>query len=92
MVPRRKKALMNKKEINKSIVKEVRDRLAEAGISDKLDIFPVENTFTRRQRYWNDGYKNIFKIHMWDLNLLSREDCSKEIDRRIDLARKHFNI
>ena len=25
----------------------------------KLDVYPVENTFTRRPRFWNDGNVNL---------------------------------
>lgn len=83
---------MTKKERNIEIVDMARRKLSEAGISDKMDIFPVENVFTRRPRYWNDGEKNLFKVHMWDLNDMSETDCEKEIDNRIREARRHFDI
>lgn len=83
---------MTKKERNIEIVDMARRKLSEAGISDKMDIFPVENVFTRRPRYWNDGGKNLFKVHMWDLNDMSETDCEKEIDNRIREARRHFDI
>lgn len=83
---------MSKKEKNKKIIVEVRNRLAKAGISDRLEVFPVENTFTKRPRYWNNGETNLFKIHMWDLNSLDDEDCSAEIDQRISAARKYFKM
>lgn len=57
-----------------------------------MDVFPLENTCTRRPRYWNDGKKNIFKVHMWDVNALSEQECENEIDRRIEAARRHFGI
>ena len=56
---------MSKKERNNQIVAMTRKKLGDAGISDKMDIFPVENVCTRRPRYWNDGEKNLFKVHMW---------------------------
>lgn len=83
---------MSKKERNKQIVDMVRQKLSDAGIIDRLDIFPVENTFLRRPLYWNDGEKNLFKVHMWDINSLSDEDCEAEIDKRISEARHHFGI
>lgn len=83
---------MTKKERNIEIVDMARRKLSEAGISDKMDIFPVENVFTRRPRYWNDVGKNLFKVHMWDLNDMSETDCEKEIDNRIREARRHFDI
>lgn len=83
---------MSKKEKNKKIITEIRIRLEKAGISDRLDVFPVENTLTKRPRYWNNGEKNLFKIHMWDLNSLDADDCSVQIDERISVARKYFRI
>ena len=83
---------MSKKERNNQIVAMTRKKLGDAGISDKMDIFPVENVCTRRPRYWNDGEKNLFKVHMWDVNAMSEKDCEIEIDNRIKAARKHFGI
>ena len=83
---------MRKKERNEQIVALTRKKLGDAGILDKLDIFPVENVCTRRPRYWNDGEKNIFKVHMWDVNSLSEQECENEIDRRIEAARRYFGI
>lgn len=83
---------MQKKERNKQIVAFIRSKLNDAGISDRLDVFPLENTCTRRPLYWNDGEKNIFKVHMWDVNSLSEQECENEIDSRIEAARRHFGI
>ena len=83
---------MTKKEQNQKIVKRIREKLEKAGILDKLDVFPVENTCIGRPRYWNNGQKNLFKIHMWDLNALSENECEFEIDKRILEAREHFGI
>jgi hypothetical protein len=83
---------MSKKERNKKIISMTRKKLGAAGILDKMDIFPVENICTRRPRYWNDGEKNLFKVHMWDINAMSEQECEKEIDNRIMEARKHFGI
>lgn len=58
---------MTKKEIQNRIVAEARIKIAEAGLEQKLDIYPVTNTFTRRLRYWKDGNICYFKVHMWDL-------------------------
>jgi|GEM_PF-3449951 len=52
---------MSMKSKNQEIVKRIRAEIAQRGKFDKLDVFPVENTFTRRQRYWNDGIINLFK-------------------------------
>lgn len=83
---------MTKKERNKQIISMTRQKLTEAGIADKLDIFPVENTCTMRPRYWNDGEKNLFKVLMWDVNDMSESDCEKEMDNRIRAARKYFGV
>ena len=83
---------MLKKDRNKQIVALIRSKLNDAGISDRLDVFPIENPCTRRPRYWNDGKKNIFKVHMWDVNSLSEQECENEIDRRIEAARRYFGI
>ena len=92
MVPNGKGIIMNKTERNKQIIAITQKKLEDAGISDKMDIFPVENVFTRRPRYWNDGEKNLFKVHMWDVNTMSEKECEIEIDNRINAARKHFGI
>lgn len=83
---------MRKKERNEQIVALTRKKLSDAGILDKLDVFPVENVCTRRPRYWNDGEKNLFKVHMWDVNSLSEHECEDEIDNRIKDARCYFGI
>lgn len=83
---------MSKKEKNASIVKQVRDVIVQKGLAGKLDIFPVENTFTRRPRYWNDGNVNLFKVHMWDLNKLDGEQLSNEISERVNQAVKYFSL
>ena len=83
---------MRKKERNEQIVALTRKKLGDAAILDKLDIFPVENVCTRRPRYWNDGEKNLFKVHMWDINSLSEHECEDEIDNRIKAARCYFRI
>ena len=51
---------MTKTEVNNRIVAEARIKIAEAGLEQGLDIYPVTNTFTSRPRYWNDG--NIIAI------------------------------
>lgn len=43
---------MTKTEINAAIVAEARAKIKDLGLQGKLDIFPVENSFTRRPRYW----------------------------------------
>ena len=83
---------MSKKERNEQIVALARKKLSDAGILDKLDIFPVENVCTRRPHYWNDGEKRLFKVHMWDVNSLSEQECEDEIDNRIKHARYYFGI
>lgn len=84
--------MMTKRERNKQIIEMTRKKLGKVGVLDKLDIFPVENVYTRRPRYWNDGKTNLFKVHMWDVNSMSDEDCEEEMDNRIKAARRHFGI
>lgn len=67
----------------KEICKEIKNR----GLSDSLDVYSVENTFTRRPRYWTDGDIHLFKVHMWNLNKLDAE----EIKSRINQAKRYFN-
>ena len=84
---------MSKKEKNKMIVKLTRNKLTRLGLKGKLDIFPVENTFTRRPRYWSDSEGTaLFKVHMWDLNCLSGDKLADAIDTRIEQARAHFGL
>lgn len=84
---------MRKKEKNKKIVKKIRKRLKNQGLSGKLDVFPVETPFTRRPRHWknSDGI-NVFKLLMWSVNELDDKQLDKVIDARIDEARKHFGV
>ena len=84
---------MNKTERNKIIVAEARRKIASAGLSNVLDIFPVTTPFTKRPRYWTDSNGvHLFKVHLWDINELSDEDCSAELDVRIRNACAHFNL
>jgi hypothetical protein len=83
---------MSVKEKNHTIVKMVRDEITRRGLAGKMDVYPVENTFTRRPRFWNDGCVNLFKIHMWDLNKLSGSELNDEITARVDQAQKHFSL
>jgi hypothetical protein len=83
---------MKKTELNKIIVAEARARISSLGLSSTLDIYPVENTFTRRPHYWTVGSTHFFKVHMWDLNSLDEAEWSAELDARISAARGHFNI
>lgn len=89
---REEKNSMTKNEINKRIVTEIREEIARKGLTGKLDVYPVENTFTRRPRFWNDGNVNLFKVHMWNLNLLEGEDLSNEIEARVIQATKYFGL
>jgi hypothetical protein len=84
--------IISKIECNKQIVALTRKKLGDAGILDKLDIFPIENVCTRRPRYWKDGDKNLFKVHMWDINFISEQECENEIDKRIKEARQYFGM
>lgn len=81
-----------KKQLNKIIVAEARNKISKIGLSVKLDIYPVETTFTRRPRYWTDGSMNFFKVHLWDLNSLDADAWSEGLDVRIDAARRHFGV
>ena len=65
---------MKKLARNRAIIADIRSRLKESGLDDVMDVFPVENTFTRRPRYWvdSDGVA-LFKVHMWNLNSLDKQ-------------------
>lgn len=85
---------MQKKQINKEIIHKLRMKLRTLKLEDKLDVFPIENTFTRRQRYWIDGQtgKAFFKVHMWNLNSLEEYELEQEINARISAARAYFQM
>lgn len=83
---------MGMKEVNKKIVTKIRAEIASRGLAGKLDVYPVENTFTRRPRYWNDGDVNVFKVHMWDLNKLDNDELNDEIAERVKQAKKYFSL
>lgn len=83
---------MNMKEKNKKIVQEIRKEIKNQGLSDSLDVYPVENTFTRRPRYWTDGDIHLFKVHMWNLNKMDTDELTDEIKNRIDQAKGYFKL
>ncbi len=83
---------MTKKEINKRIVEETRSRIKELGLKGKIDIFPAENTWVRRPRYWDDNGIGMFKVLLWDLNPLKGQELSDAINARIADARRHFGV
>ena len=83
---------MTKTAINNCIVAEARAKIAMVGLAQELDIYPVSNTCTMRPRYWTAGNIHYFKVHMWDLNKLSKRAISQELDARISAARAHFGI
>ena len=83
---------MNMKEKNKLIEKEIRKEIKNQGLSDLLDVYPVENTLTKRPRYWSEGDLHLFKVHMWDLNKMDETELANEIKIRIDQAKKHFEL
>ena len=83
---------MAKRERNNAIISEARQKIDDLGLSGKLDIFPVENPSTRRQRYWTADDVHLFKVHMWDINSMSEADCSAELDARIKAACKYFGL
>lgn len=85
---------MQKKKMNKLIILKIQEKLNSLGIKDKLDVFPVESTFSHRQRYWIDCKtgKGLFKVHMWNLNSLEDEDLEQEINSRIAAARAYFKL
>jgi hypothetical protein len=83
---------MNMKERNKYICNQIRKIIDEEGLTGKLDVFPVENTFTRRPLYWNDGETNLFKVLMWTVNKLSDEDLDAILHCHVANARAHFGL
>lgn len=83
---------MSKKEYNKIIIEMIREKIAERRLTDVLDVYPIENTFQRRQKYWTDGNVHLFKVHMWDLNCLSGDELYNEIELRINEAIKYFGL
>ncbi len=83
---------MGKLDINKAIILETQKRLSKLGLEGKIDIFPVQNTFTCRPRYWKEGEVGLFKVLMWTVNSLEGQELSDEIDKRINDARKYFEV
>ena len=83
---------MNMKERNKYICSQIRKIIDEEGLTGKLDVFPVENTFTRRPLYWNDGETSLFKVLMWTVNKLSDEYLDAILLCHVANARAHFGL
>lgn len=84
---------ISKKEMNKMIVTDIRKTLQDQGIHDKFDVYPIENTATKRNRHFtNADGKKCFALHMWSVNSLPEKERNDVINRRIKEGRKHFNI
>lgn len=83
---------MGKLDINKAIILEICKRISKLGLDGKIDVFPVQNTFTHRPRYWEEGGVGMFKVLMWSINSLEGKELSDEIDKRIREARAHFGV
>ena len=68
-------------------------RIAEFGLEGKLEFDPIPNTFKRRNPYTQkaDG-TCVFTGFMWQMNKLSLEELSEEIDKRILIAANHFGM
>lgn len=79
-------------EHDKNIIKRIRIIIAEEGLSNKLDVYPIENVCTRHPRYWNDGNINLFKIHLWTVNKLSDDRLEDTLHFFVDIAKRHFNL
>lgn len=80
-------------ERNVQIVSMIENEIANVGLTGKLAVEPVANTFTRRPRYFSyaDGMPR-FKVHMWDVNKLSDEELKEEIKNRVEQAKAHFKL
>ena len=73
---------MCKTEINKKIIAEFAQRINKRGLTGKLELDPICNTFKRRKRYTVrvDGTR-VFTVFMWDLNNLNDDERTEEIRR-----------
>ncbi len=78
---------------NKIVIKMINKELNKEGLTGKLAVEPVANTFTRRPRYfrYSDGIAR-FKVHLWDLNKLPENELKIEIEKRVAAAKKHFDL
>ena len=85
---------MQKREKNQQIIKKVQDKIYTRGLYGKLAMFPVENVFTRRPRFWRDKNtgKAFFKVHMWDINTLEGAKLEEAIESLILDAVAHFGL
>lgn len=82
------------KERNKEIERLVNAEISRRGLSGKLEVEPIDNTFTRRPRFFigkSDGIPR-FKILMWSVNKLDDESLEREVKRRVSEAQQHFGL
>ena len=83
---------MGKLAMNSQIIKQFYVKLEALGLDAKLKLFPIENAFTRRPRYWSKEGVCYFSVLMWQLNDLDSVSLEQEINARIAAARTHFGI
>lgn len=84
---------MSKTEKNEKIVKMVEKRIIDLGYKGKLEFNPIPNTFKCRNHFAiKDDGTGVFTAFMWQMNTLSEDELSADIDERIDEAAKHFGL
>ena len=83
---------MNKAEINCKIINLFRLRIEALGLGSTLALFPIENCFTRRPRFWRKDGIHYFSVFMWQLNELDADSLEQAINTRIASARAYFGI
>lgn len=84
---------MTKTEINDLIITEFDEEIEKRGLTGKLEIDPICNTFKRRNHFTRkaDG-TCVFTAFMWDINTLEPNLRHVEIKKRIDAAVAFFKL
>ena len=83
---------VTKREINKKIIKQFNEYIRDIGLEGELNVFPVENVATRRDRFWEDGEGRWMKILTWTVNTLDEQELEQEIHARVAEAVRYFDL
>lgn len=84
---------MSLTERNRFIEAKVDEYIFSLGLSGKLAMESIPNTFKRRPRFYVDSEGICrFSVFLWQLNKLEDDELTDEIQRRVDTARQHFGL
>ena len=63
---------MKLRERNQIVIERFQERISSLGLEGRLEIYPIENTFTRRSHFMRgDNGTCFFTAFLWQLNKLN---------------------